>query len=275
MRKVLSVLALTVVIAAPLSAAQATTTYKVSVTVDPKLTDASSKEAAMRTTTIKGRVTNGPVKGRTVHLYATNTSAASPTRQDLGTVALSSTGRFAKKFAPTRGGIWKILADRPKYGSARAGHGTTTLSVFQWTRGTEFHDGTIDTPKAPTDQIQDVTDNPAWEVNGSSSGYGEMKFVLSGGGTTVGFDTRGHTCKKVSLHAGVADGSTLTSAGFTILQHGLPIGTAKSDGEDAYFKKDISTVYAIFFKVNGQATADDLKVLLGNVKLFCNYPSEP
>ena len=120
MRKVLLLLLGSALVLAPVSAAEASTRYKVSVKVTSNVMDVSAAHSshAYYRTTIKGRVKGGNVKGKKVSLYIRNTNApGGGKRQLLGRVKLSKSGTFSRSFKPNRSrrAIWT----RPLAAAAR------------------------------------------------------------------------------------------------------------------------------------------------------------
>lgn len=274
MRKTLIIVAAAALALVPVTAAQASTKqYKISYAVSPAVIDVSPNHSDRAT--VSGRVTGGPVKGRSVHLYATNTNAPGSKRVDLHTVSLSSSGRFTKSWHPPRGGRWVFTVSRPTYGSYR---GTTvatkSVDAFEFVDISRFYQsGRNNLPAAATPLVGTVPGHvERLKVAGGTLNFGVEYFVQ--GGASAVFDVSGYRCKKLSMHLGISSASQASAGTYETMLDTTRLASysgsrAKSDNEQT----GTYTVTGHFNKVTIQvAPPTSVRVLVGNPKVFCTYP---
>ena len=281
MRKALLLTIAFAVLLAP-TAANAGSAYKIAVSVDPKLMDVFHRTKV----TVSGRVTGGPVKGRSVAITAVNTNDSFRSLY-LGTAKLSSSGRFSKGFVPPRGGRWTFKVVKAAVGShRRATSSTRYVDAFQWALFHEFPTG-LNLPTADTDLVQHFgTDDPreATATEKPDAGYRGFHFstyAIQGGGTLV-VDTRGYRCKKMLIAVGVSERSPADAGTISVTQGSRTLftkymrkgdSTFESSKDDAV-RNSVIPQYVLRIGVAAPAVnAPNPRFVLGNGRAFCTFPS--
>lgn len=279
-------LAATSLSALPLgSAVAADKAYRVSISVGPTLVDVTSQSASARRTKISGRVTGGPVKGRTIKVLAINTTDGDRLHRTY-TLSLSSEGRFSRTFEPPVGGVWRLRGVMEGTGSTAGDTGSALLDAFHWTYLYEMYDrsGSLNVP-AGTAGVQLATglDNTWWRVDGKR--FGESEFLIEGGHSVV-VDIRGHQCKKINFKIGVEDDSPARTGSYRITQTSQTNGTRviKSGtmrrGQAAYdalgskrVRDRLLPTRPLRIRILRPDSEKNVHFVLGNAKVFCTYPS--
>lgn len=277
MRKLLillSVAALTLALT-PFSTAQAASTYKVQVKTYPKLLDVAPNHRDR--VKISGKVTGGPVAGKVVRIFAINTSSPNRTRKHIGSVTLSSSGRFSKKYRPSNGGVYKIEAVIADNSSAVGDTGATYLDAFEWAWWWEFYDKGAHNPKQDPALVAGTLFDKKDRITSGQS-YAYSGYHLIHGGGTVTFDTRGYKCKKFTVDIGIAkNASRARSGAFSITQRGRTIVAKKwmKKGKHPYVPtRSTRNKYSPYRTVSVHAYGSRSVVyMLANAKAFCTYPS--
>lgn len=180
MRKLVVLLAASVMVFGTFSPADAASKkrFSVSLTPSPSATqptynDTSFSLASSRTknirTTIRGKVSGARVKGKKVHLYATNVSTPVRQRTYLGSARISSKGYFRKSFTPKnrQAGTYKIEVVKKAGNGLRGKTRTFYIRVYSSPRATASApanrpaDTRRPTPRAPVPTIGAETDAAA------------------------------------------------------------------------------------------------------------------
>ncbi|MCW2831735.1 MAG: hypothetical protein JWP31_2427 [Aeromicrobium sp.] len=222
MRKILALLAGAAVVMGLLAPAEAATkTYSITLTPTPagKTDPARSyNDTALdvspgiddgrQRTRIRGRVTGGPVRGRSVSVTATNLSRDDHRRFYLGAAKLSDHGYFTMLFNPrtNNAGVYRIeIAKRS--GSGYAGRVKSfTIRVFQFVDAGYFYDAAASNPV--TDPVSDpprVGDADGEPFAGT--GKDQQAYYVNAGGRLV-FRTAGQNCMQMNFNVGVSNRST-------------------------------------------------------------------
>ncbi|MCW2801637.1 MAG: hypothetical protein JWQ70_3109 [Aeromicrobium sp.] len=298
MRRTFIIIAATALALVPLTAAQASTKhYSISVSVSPKVIDVTPGAAHDgEKVTVSGKVTGGPVRGRTVHLYAINSNDGS--RQvDLSTASLSSTGTFKKSWHPVRGGRWYFKVTKATYGSYRGATSSTHYAdAFEWVGLKEFYKAGNNVPSETPLVGPVVAHNEKLTAPGDTSTNFSVEYFVQGGASAV-FNMTGYRCKKISMHVGVSLSSVVHTGTYRTLLDTFRLGTYS--GERSSWQVHQSGTYTTtassghFNKVTiqvdpfaGPYAVDDtntpdvdettdassIRVLVGVPKVFCTYP---
>jgi hypothetical protein len=297
MRKSLIIVAATALALVPLTAAQAATKhYSISVSVSPKVIDVTPGHILVKGepagVTVSGKVTGGPVKGRTVHVYATNSNDPGSAQVDLGTVALRSTGTFTRKsWKPPRGGRWYFKVVKATYGSYRGVTSSTHYTdAFEWVGFREFYDASNNIPASTPlvgevpNHVEKLTVSPGKSTNFS------VEYFVNGGASAV-FNVTGYRCKKISMHLGVSLSSKVDEGTYRTLLDTTKLAnySGKRKASDVHQSGTYTPTLSAghFNKVTIQVdpatpvpgddpiVGSDIRVLVGTPKVFCTYPLQP
>ncbi|WP_456696551.1 hypothetical protein [Aeromicrobium sp. P5_D10] len=268
----------------PLTAAEASSKYRVSIKLKKKLVDVSSNSRSARRTTFSGRVKGGPVKGKRIRVTAYNTSNNNK-KYKTYSLKLSSKGRFSRTFEPPVGGVWRLTAQMTGNRRTATGTRSTHLDAFHWTFVHEFYDraGRLNQPIGIAG-IQHKSGQAAqWRVRGQR--FNDSAFLIAGGNTAV-VDIRGYKCKKINFKVGVEDGSDAVQGQYKIFQPSTSKGDrviktgAMRRGQqayDAYHSRQVRDLLLptrqLHFKVYRPSSQDNVDFLIGNAKVFCTFPS--
>ena len=263
MRKTLVALAVTALVVAPLTAAEAAPArYKVSVGSSDKTLDLTSDDGTNRTTVIKGRVRGGSVKGTKVYVYAANTSARNQGFRYIGSDRVSSKGRFAKKWKPRDGGSYVVKVVKRKGKGRAEGTGTTRVNVFQFVSLSNFY---VPAASPGTSRV-----DKAGSINGQNW---STAYQVEPGGSAV-FATQGFRCLRINFKIGVADAARGGSGSFRVGQGSRTI-LAGSHGFGQSFiqpstaqQKRMTASQPVTVSVSGNAP-----FVLGLPKAACTYPT--
>lgn len=246
---------------------------------------------------IRGKITGGPVRGKSIRITATNTD--NPLEEARArTVSLTSDGSFSYKDHPPRAG--RIRYDIRKATSGRYRGTTRTTYVNAWA----FFG--LEEMRLKADPTQGVVTGAEGPVSYRTSdekihdgsrfrGY-DVMYVVNGGQTLTA-DLSGWRCKKFTMHAGVSTGSRQTSgsystrlgstaipqlSGLRSLEQTrdkltVPVKTTTSD--DFRFTSVRIAVAAVPERADDPQTAEneeshatDIRFMVGLPKVFCTYP---
>lgn len=246
---------------------------------------------------VRGKVTGGPVKGRTVSIYGTNTNGDG-VRRKIGTAALSSSGRYSFRYHPPVGGRWTFMAYKTAAGSYRADSASRSIDAFQFAYLWEFYDPADSTPAGtPLVGRLEKSDEPDVREFVNGKRWGSELFVE--GGATAVFDIRGYRCKKMMIEYGVSDQSKATTGTIRVFQSTLTrMQATMSKGQDPVeettaeknsLNKDsegrfhdwVLRIAVAPSPVDPDAPVDpsypatehDIRFIVGNAKVFCTFPS--
>lgn len=241
---------------------------------------------------ISGRVKGGPVKGKYLRIYATNTNDPKYRKNTLiAKIKLPKSGKFSRTVRPPRGGRWKYTAKINKSGKYRAASRTTTMDAFHWTHLHELTD--IEGTPGVTIQRGDDRDyvGPG-EDKKDKKRWGDQ-FAIDGG-ASVTFATRAYRCKKLSLKTGVSQNTPRNAQSGRIefvqnrkvrisktMKNGdWAFDAAGSDAAARKFRDSITSSYDLTMRVvttDPDATQSDPKAevrfIVGTSKAFCTFPS--
>lgn len=276
-----TLLAITLAVA-PTTSATAASSYRVSVSSSQKMVDVSSKKASLRRTTISGRVTGGTVKGRSIRITATNTTNGK--KYKTYTVKLGSSGKFSKRFEPPRGGVWSMTATISAKGNTRAASKSVKFDAFHWTYLHELYDdsGALNKPAKTSGVTHRSGKSAQWFVRGQR--YNASAFLIKGGNSAV-IDVRGYQCKKISFKVGVEDKSSASKGRFKFYQ------PAKGKKDRVIKAATMKRKQKAYDAMNSHAVRNrlvptrplhiraynpskgNLRILVGNAKVFCTFPS--
>jgi hypothetical protein len=277
-----STLAATGLAVLPAGTANAASSYRVSVSSSEKMVDVSSKTGSLRRTTISGRVSGGPVKGRTVRITATNTTNGKTHKTYK--VKLGSSGTFSKRFEPPRGGVWKMTAAIGADGRTKGARKSVKFDAFHWTFLHELYEdsGALNKPAKTSGVTHRSGKSAQWFVRGQR--YNASAFLIKGGNSAV-IDVRGYQCKKISFKVGVEDRSTASRGSFKFYQ------PAKGKKDRVIKAATMKRKQKAYDAMNSHAVRNrliptrplhiraynpnkgNLRVLVGNAKVFCTFPS--
>lgn len=278
----------------PISAQAATKRYRVTASVSNKVMDVHHQAGeSYYNTVISGKVSGGPVRGKTVTIKATNIDNPHGPRPKYFTVKLRSSGRYSKTFEPPIGGRWTFRVSRKSAGRYKAAKTTVTSDAFQWAYLHEFYDqGALNLPNdwAQRRLIVGPLFGKTERVNGV--GWAEATFTIRGG-ASLRADTRGSRCKKLYFRAGVADSSEAPSGKLEVRQGSTVLfSKTMSRGQTAYqpapsipydpsrsveFRVIPNTTYVTDDPYDDIAAVADpaaIKFAIGTPRVFCTFPSQ-
>lgn len=237
---------------------------------------------------ISGRVKRGPVKGKYVRIYATNTNDPKyPNNRYFGKAKLSSKGKFSKRVRPTNGGRWKFRVVVKSAGGYKGTSRTASIDAFHWT---------------DVDELVSLNNLPGITVQRGESreftgpNYKRYpgtrwtnQFAMTGG-SQVTFPTKAYRCKKISFKVGVSDSTPDESPSgiFRLVQNGAVKASLTMTRNDPYFnatdsnarstkvRNSVSASRDITFRVlaSGAAPEEQVKFIVGNPKAFCTFPAK-
>ena len=280
MRKVLIIAFAATCIAVALSnPAQARTTrhFSIGAHADNRKMDLDSSTGGNRTTNIVGRVKAKGVrlKGKKVRLYATNLHAAGSKRRALGSVKLSSKGRFKKSFAPSEGGQYRIDIVKSSSGRVKGRTKSIVVRVYEWPLLDRFYSDAASNPD-PSRRLVARADR---ELTGSGAYWGQSYAIVSGGSAV--FDIRGYQCWRFNMKIGVSQQSRASEGVAVVSQGGRELARV-AVGKGGFWEPsralsetlspDLPLVVSspAVDEANGAPVA---RLVLGNPKASCTYPS--
>jgi hypothetical protein len=236
---------------------------------------------------IAGKVRGGPVKGKRVRIYATNTSDNNKTRY-IGSAKLSKSGKFSKRDTPPRGGRWEYKVVKDKSGKYRGASKTRRINAFHWTHMYELHQGGAYNQPAGTGDVQ-ILRGAARERTGPNikpgkhvySGYQWTEEFAINGGSSAGFDVTGYQCKKINMKIGISDSSPVDTGTIRVSQEGRTLLnlTMSKDQEpfDAMVENRQTRAFKDSLKANGKVQiaveTPGARFIVGNPKVYCTFPS--
>lgn len=234
---------------------------------------------------ISGRVKRGPVKGKYVRIYATNTNDPKfPKNKYFGKAKLSSKGKFSKRVRPTNGGRWKFKVVVKSSGRYKGTSKTASIDAFHWT---DFNDLTnYNTLAGITPQYGDAREYTGPNHKGKPGKRWPTQFAMTGGSTVV-FPTKAYRCKKISLKVGVSDNTPEESPTgvFQLVQNGAvkdslkmtknqePFDAAVTTKRTSKFRNSIAASRDVVFRVPSTNPDAEVKFIVGNPKGFCTFPA--
>jgi hypothetical protein len=268
---------------APLTAANATTKYKVTIAVGPQDIDVSRSHGD-NVVTIHGTVSGGPVKGKTVKIYRVNQSGQDHTKVHVHNVTLPSTGKYSTTDHPPLGGHYIYSAE--KAASTGTVVATHHLDAYQFDFASVFYqNGAYNLPQPSGDFVKVQQTGQLFQTtpNGSDKGHYSGAYSIKGGGT-LGFHSIGNRCKGVTFHIGVSNDIPLdndipyrytvykgTTAVFTHTMHqGDPVYQVNSTDRKKFGEQVADGDFRI--KVDAAAGDDNPLFVVGLPKIACTYP---
>lgn len=281
MRKVLIVVFTATCMAVALSSpAEARTSrhFSIGAHADNRKMDLDSSTGGNRTTNIVGRVKAKGVKlkGKKVRLYATNLHAASSKRRALGSVKLSSKGRFTKKFAPAEGGQYRIDIVKSSSGRVKGRTKSIVVGVYEWPLLDRFYSDAASNPD-PSKRLVARADR---ELTGSGAYWG-LSYAISSGGSAV-FDISGFECWRFNMKIGLSRQSRASEGTAVVSQGGrelarIAVGNSGFWEPSRALSETLSPNLPLVVstpavdETNGAPVA---RLVLGNPKASCTYPSK-
>jgi hypothetical protein len=281
MRKILIVIAAVAVSVGLFSPAEAAQKkFRVTGYSDNRKMDLDSSTGGNRTTTIKGRVTGARVKGKKVSFYATNTHAAAQKRRYIGSATLNKKGRFAKKFAPSEGGSYRIEIVKKAGGGRAAGSKTIIAHAYEWPSLSKFYDAAASNPD-PARPLVARADKEQTGNGRDASGRWSTSYAIQGTGSAV-FTTGGYNCWRFNLKLAISQSSPASTGTFQISQGSRVLARQTMSKGDRYWEPsrtlserfDANQPFVV--SVSSEAGAADptaVRFVLGNPKASCTYPS--
>lgn len=242
------------------SAAEAAPSYRVSASSSDNKLDLTSHDGSNRSTTIKGRVHGGKLKGKKVYFYASNTSARNQNYRYIGSDKLSSSGRFAKKWKPKDGGTYLVKVVKRRAGSRDQGIDRTKVYVYQFTNLAKFDANGGNPGVRRVDKA------------GRAGGQNWSTAYEIDGGSTATFSTQGFSCFRINFKIGVSDAAG-GSGTYRIRQGGTTIKSGSLSRGDRYVEPTKTETKRMR---SGQPVSVDVTgttFILGNPKAACTYPT--
>lgn len=290
-RKLLVLIAFSALLASGVTPAQAASSDKIRLDPAPKikpkgryndisldLTEGGKK--SNRSTTIRGRISGGNVKGQRVTIYATNTNLANPRRTKLGTVRLSSKGVFTKRFAPRRNhaGRYKIEIVKPARGRTPARTRTLYINAYQFVDMKHFYDA--GTPSAQAGLV-----GPSNRERFANGTYYRQAFFANGGSEIV-FNTAGYNCIAMLFKTGISYERSRVGGTFSVVLRSsagevtLVPRRSMDRGQRLYepskrIQKRMRASRNFVFRVDASSAVSDqreLRYVLGRPRVACTYP---
>lgn len=234
---------------------------------------------------ISGRVKRGPVKGKSVRIYATNTNDPKYAKNTyVGKAKLSKKGKFSKRVKPPRGGRWQYKVVIAKSGRYKSKSKIATVDAFHWTNFSELRS---------TQGIPGIE----WQYGADRDVSGPNRNGLEGsrwtnqlamfGGSAVTFPTKAYRCRKVTVKVGVSDETPDESqtgtfqlvqngaakASFTMTKNQTPFDGSGSDSRAKKFRDSVTDKRDMTLRVLSTAPNPQVKFIIGNPKAFCTFPS--
>ena len=279
MRKVLVIAFLSTCLAVALSSpAEARTSrhFSIGAHADNRKMDLDSSTGGNRTTNIVGRVKAKGVKlkGKKVRLYATNLHAAGSKRRALGSVKLSSKGRFTKTFAPSEGGQYRIDIVKSSSGRVKGRTKSIVVGVYEWPLLDRFYSDAASNPD-PSRRLVERADR---EMTGSGAYWGQSYAIRSGGSAV--FDIRGFQCWRFNMKIGVSQQSRASESVAVVSQGGRELARV-AVGKGGFWEpsRALSETLSADLPLVVSAVAVDeangapvARLVLGNPKASCTYP---
>lgn len=240
---------------------------------------------------ISGRVKRGPVKGKSVRIYATNTNDPRRAKNKyVGKAKLSKSGKYSKKIKPPRGGRWKYTVKIASSGKYKGRSASTSIDAYHWTFAHEF-------PSSPRVSLQvgEGREYVGPDVRRGRKVYSGTRWgnqFAMNGGSTVTFNLSPYRCKKITFKTGVSDetpdearsgqirfsqGSrTLAAPRMTLNQE--PFDAGGSGKYATSVRNSLKPNRALTITVPATAAtseepAPQVRFIVGNPKLFCTFPS--
>lgn len=258
MRTSLAALATLALVAAPMTAAEAASTYRVSAGVSDNKLDLTSHDGSNRSTHIKGRVKGGKVAGKKVYIYASNTSARDQRYRYIGSDKLSSSGRFDKKWKPKDGGNYRIKVVKKASSGKRAGEDLTRVYVFKFVTLAHHFAGGAGVERRDRD--------------GRVGGHYWLTSYEIPAGSSATFATQGYSCFRINFKIGVSD-RVGGSGSYRISQGGRTIKAGSLSRGDRYVEPTKRESKRMRAGDPVVVTASGTSFVLGNPKAACTYPT--
>ncbi|NRQ48881.1 hypothetical protein [Aeromicrobium stalagmiti] len=294
MRKLFILLAAAAVAIGVLSPAEAAGTYKISLDPAPAGKTSTTKsyndtaldvsedtDDGRQKTTIRGRVSGGPVKGQRVVIYATNTNLADAPRVRLGSATLSSSGVFTKAFSPghDHAGVYRIEIVKAASGDVAGTTKTFRIRVFQFVEMRNVYD-TDASVRASRGGVGEADK----EKFGRNSIYGQSYFI--NGDSRAVFRTAGYNCMQLNFKIGISHQSKVGGKFAVLLNSDTLVSTrSMSKGQRHYepsrtTQKKMRSSADVTVRVSRYSdgdpdTVDDqrrLRYVLGRPMASCTYP---
>lgn len=278
MRKVLFAVVATGLSLALVSPAEAKTSrhFSIGAHADNRKMDLDSSTGGNRTTNIVGRVKAKGVKlkGKKVRLYATNLHTAGGGRRSLGSVKLTSKGRFSKKFAPAEGGQYRIDIVKSSSGRVKGRTKSIVVGVYEWPLLDRFYRDDASNP----DPARRLVGRADRELT-SSGAYWGMSYAIGSGGSAV-FDISGFRCWRFNMKIGISQLSRASEGTAVVSQGGRELARITLDRGGFWepsravsetLSSDLPLVVSApaVDEANGAPAA---RFVLGNPKASCTYP---
>ncbi|KQX74037.1 hypothetical protein [Aeromicrobium sp. Root472D3] len=259
MRKILIAIATAALVAAPMTAAEAASSYRVSASSSDNKLDLTSHDGSNRSTVIKGTVRGGKVKGQKVYLYASNTSARNQSYRYIGSDRLSSSGRFAKKWKPKDGGLYRVKVVKRAGQGKRAGQDVTKVYVYRFTNLARFFAGGAGVTRPD-------------KATSAGGGYWSTAYEIPAGSSAT-FATQGYACFRINFKIGVSD-RTGGSGSYRVSQGGRTIKAGSLSRGDRFVEPTKTETKRMRANDPVVVTATGTTMVLGNPKAACTYPAK-
>jgi len=287
MRKILillSVLALSVGTFASAEAAKTSRKFSISAYSDNRKMDLDSSSGGNRTTTIKGKVRGGKVKGGSVAIYVTNIHTRAQSRRYLGRAKLSSKGAFKKAFAPSEGGTYRVEIVKKGKGGRLGAVKTIVAHAYEWPILSAFYDETASSSPDPSVAAALVSRSDK-EQTGNGTAPNERwstSYAIHGTGKAV-FNITGYNCWRFNLKLAVSKDSRAGGGTFQITQGSRVLASQTMHKGDRFWEPSRSLSESIdpdlplivsIAPESGAADPTAVRFVLGNPKASCTYPQK-